>query len=137
MHRTGSYEQLKDLLFKMKEKIPNLALRTTFMVGFPGESDEHFEELCRFIKEIKFDKMGCFTYSAEEDTPAAEYDNQIDEEVKKRRADFKLIITLKYYSAVNLGRIKISSAVIHTVVKRINNNLICIAYPRFVKLLAD
>lgn len=48
-----------------------------------GESDEHFEELCRFIKEIKFDKMGCFTYSAEEDTPAAEYDNQIDEEVKR------------------------------------------------------
>ena len=105
MHRTGSYEQLKDLLFKMKEKIPNLALRTTFMVGFPGESDEHFEELCRFIKEIKFDKMGCFTYSAEEDTPAAEYDNQIDEEVKKRRADVLMDIQYSISEQLNKARV--------------------------------
>lgn len=105
MHRTGSYEQLKDLLFKMKEKIPNLALRTTFMVGFPGESDEHFEELCRFIKEIKFDKMGCFTYSAEEDTPAAEYDNQIDEEVRKRRADVLMDIQYSISEQLNKARV--------------------------------
>lgn len=105
MHRTGSYEELKDLLFKMKEKIPNLALRTTFMVGFPGESDEYFEELCRFIKEIKFDKMGCFTYSAEEDTPAAEYDNQIDEDIKQRRADVLMDIQYSISEQLNKARV--------------------------------
>jgi TIGR01125: MiaB-like tRNA modifying enzyme YliG, TIGR01125 len=75
------------------------------MVGFPGESDEHFEELCRFIKEIKFDKMGCFTYSAEEDTPAAEYDNQIDEEVKKRRADVLMDIQYSISEQLNKARV--------------------------------
>ena len=61
MNRNGSFESLKELLLKMKNKIPNLSLRTTFMVGFPDESDEQFEERCKFMKEVKFDKMGCFT----------------------------------------------------------------------------
>ena len=107
MHRTGSYDELKELLFKMKEKIPNLALRTTFMVGFPGESEEDFEELCRFIKEIKFDKMGCFTYSPEEDTPAAEFDNQIDEDVKKRRAD--VLMDIQYSISEKLNKAKVGN----------------------------
>ena len=85
MNRSGSYEELKALLNKMKAKIPDFAIRTTFMVGFPNESEENFEELCKFVKEIKFDKMGCFTYSPEENTPAAEMPDQIPEEVKEDR----------------------------------------------------
>lgn len=87
MNRSGSYNELKELISKMRSKIPDLALRTTFMVGFPGETEEQFEELCSFVKEIGFDKMGCFTYSPEEDTPAYDYENQIGEDVKKKRAE--------------------------------------------------
>lgn len=87
MNRTGSYDELKNLINKMRCRISDLTLRTTFMVGFPGETDEQFEELCSFVKEIGFEKMGCFTYSPEEDTPAYDFDNQIDEDVKKERAE--------------------------------------------------
>lgn len=87
MNRFGDYDSLKKLLLKMKKRIPNLSLRTTFMVGFPGETEEQFEELCRFVKDIKFDKMGCFAYSPEEDTPAFSYKSQIDDDVKQKRAD--------------------------------------------------
>lgn len=105
MNRHGSYDELKALLSKMKERIPNLALRTTFMVGFPGESDAQFEELCNFIKDIEFDKMGCFTYSPEEDTPACGFENQIDEDVKKRRAE--ILMDIQYGITEKLNRQKI------------------------------
>ncbi len=95
MNRNGSYDSLKKLINKMKNAIPNLSLRTTFMVGFPGESNEDFEELCRFVKEMKFDKMGCFAYSPEEDTPAFDFENQIDEDIKKRRAE--VLMDIQYY----------------------------------------
>lgn len=87
MNRIGDGDDYKKLLTKMRDKIPGLALRTTFMVGFPGETDEQFENLCSFVKDIKFDKMGCFTFSPEEDTPAFDMDNQIDDEVKNRRQE--------------------------------------------------
>lgn len=87
MNRTGSYASLKALIEKMRAKIPDLSLRTTFMVGFPGETEEDFNELCRFVKDIKFDKMGSFTYSREEDTPAYSFPNQIDGDVKKHRQE--------------------------------------------------
>lgn len=105
MNRYGSYDSLKKLLTKMKSKIPNLSLRTTFMVGFPGETEEQFEELCRFIKDIEFDKMGCFTYSPEEDTPAFDFDNQIDEDVKKRRAEVLMDIQYSITENANKKRI--------------------------------
>lgn len=105
MNRSGSYEELKALLNKMKAKIPDFAIRTTFMVGFPNESEENFEELCKFVKEIKFDKMGCFTYSPEENTPACSYDNQIDEEVKKRRADILMDIQYSVTEELNQNRV--------------------------------
>ena len=105
MNRYGSYDSLKKLLTKMKTKIPNLSLRTTFMVGFPGETEEQFEELCRFIKDIEFDKMGCFTYSPEEDTPAFDFDNQIDEDVKKRRAEVLMDIQYSITENANKKRI--------------------------------
>ena len=87
MNRVGDGEDYKHLIDKMRNKIPNLALRTTFMVGFPGETQEQFENLCSFVDEVKFDKMGCFTFSPEEDTPAFDMENQIDEDVKKRRQE--------------------------------------------------
>lgn len=105
MNRNGSYDSLKEVLSKMKERIPNLALRTTFMVGFPGESEDQFEELCRFIKDIRFDKMGCFTFSPEEDTPAFDFDNQIDENVKKRRAEVLMDIQYSITEESNKSRV--------------------------------
>ncbi len=105
MNRYGSYDSLKKLLTKMKTKIPNLSLRTTFMVGFPGETEEQFEELCHFVKDIEFDKMGCFTYSPEEDTPAFDFDNQIDEDIKKRRAEVLMDIQYSITENANKKRI--------------------------------
>lgn len=105
MNRNGSYDSLRDLLFKMKERIPGLSLRTTFMVGFPGETEEQFEELCRFVKEIKFDKMGCFAFSREEDTPAYDFDNQIDDDVKKRRAEVLMDIQYSITQNANEERV--------------------------------
>lgn len=87
MNRRGSRESLTALLNKIRSRIPNVALRTTFIAGFPGETEEQFEELCGFAKEIRFDRLGCFPYSQEEDTPAAEFPNQLDEETKQKRAD--------------------------------------------------
>ncbi len=87
MHRRGDRESLTALLHKMKEKIPNVIFRTTFITGFPGETEEQFEELAEFAKEINFQRLGCFAYSQEENTPAAKMPDQIDDEVKQRRAD--------------------------------------------------
>lgn len=105
MNRNGSYESLKALLNKMKSRIPDLSLRTTFMVGFPGETDKQFEELCQFVKEIKFDKMGCFAFSPEEDTPAYDFDNQIDESVKERRA--QVLMDIQYSITEHANKDKI------------------------------
>ena len=87
MNRRGSRESLTALLNKIRDRIPNVVLRTTFIAGFPGETEEQFEELCEFAKEIEFDRLGCFPYSQEEDTPAAAFPNQLDEETKQNRAD--------------------------------------------------
>ncbi len=105
MNRFGDYASLKELLLKMKRKIPNLSLRTTFMVGFPGESEEQFEELCKFVKDIKFDKMGCFAYSPEEDTPAFSYENRIDDDIKQRRADVLMDIQYTITEEANKYRV--------------------------------
>ena len=86
MRRFGDREKLTALIGKMRERIPGLVLRTTVIAGFPGETEEDFAELCDFIKEIRFERLGCFAYSQEEDTPAAEMENQIEEDEKRRRA---------------------------------------------------
>ncbi len=85
MNRTGDKKSLSSLLNKIKSKIPNVILRTTFIVGFPGETDSEFNELCEFSREIGFDRMGCFCYSKEEGTPAASFENQVDEDIKRHR----------------------------------------------------
>ena len=87
MNRNGDKESLTNLLKKIRQKIPDVILRTTFICGFPGETDEEFNELAEFSKEIKFERMGCFMYSQEEDTPASYMDNQVDNEVKFRRQE--------------------------------------------------
>ena len=87
MNRAGNSESYEALINKMRAKIPDLALRTTFMVGFPGETEEQFNNLCDFVYKMKFDKMGSFTFSPEEDTPAFDMDNQIDEDIKLRRQE--------------------------------------------------
>lgn len=87
MRRTGSEEELVELIRKIREKIPGVVVRTTLIAGFPGETQENFETLSRFVNEVKFDRLGCFVYSAEEGTPAAEFEDQIDEDVKKHRAE--------------------------------------------------
>ena len=105
MNRSGDYNSLKSLILKMKKRIPDLSLRTTFMVGFPGETEEQFEELCRFVKEMKFDKMGCFAYSPEEDTPAVDFDCQIDDDVKKRRAE--VLMDVQYTVTENANKARV------------------------------
>lgn len=105
MNRVGDGKDYRVLLNKMREAIPGLALRTTFMVGFPGETDEQFENLCEFVKDMKFDKMGCFTFSPEEDTPAFDMKNQIDEDVKKRRQEVLMNAQFFITEASNKGRV--------------------------------
>ncbi len=87
MHRRGDRASLTALLNKMREKIPNVILRSTFITGFPGETEEQFEELAEFAKEMNFQRLGCFAYSQEEGTPAAKMPDQLDDDVKQQRAD--------------------------------------------------
>ena len=87
MHRRGDRESLTALLRRIKEKMPNVIFRSTFITGFPGETEEQFEELAEFAKEINFQRLGCFAYSQEEGTPAAKMPGQLDDDIKQRRAD--------------------------------------------------
>ena len=94
MHRPGDRETFENLIKKIREKVPDMVIRTTVMTGFPGETDEQFEELAEFVKAMKFDNLGCFAFSPEEGTVAAEREDQIDEEVKVHRQD--LIMQLQH-----------------------------------------
>ena len=87
MNRRGDCQSLKALLQKIRSKMPDVVFRSTFITGFPGETEEQFEELAEFAAEIRFQRLGCFPYSQEEDTKAASFPDQIDEETKQRRAD--------------------------------------------------
>ena len=85
MGRRTSKQELVDIIGKLRSEIPDICLRTTLITGFPGETKEQHEELMEFVDEMEFDRLGVFTYSPEEDTPAAEMPDQIDEEVKLDR----------------------------------------------------
>ena len=87
MNRRGDRESLTALMKKIREKVPGVVLRTTIITGFPGETEEDFTQVAEFLKDVQFERMGCFAYSQEEDTPAAELPDQIDEDVKERRAE--------------------------------------------------
>ena len=82
MNRKSSHAQIVNLIKKLREKMPDIVLRTTLITGFPAESEAQFEELSQFVKDMKFTRLGCFAYSQEEGTKAAEFENQIDEEIK-------------------------------------------------------
>ena len=87
MNRKGDRKSLTELVCKLRERIPGITIRTTFMTGFPSETEEEFEELSEFVGEMHFERMGCFAYSVEEDTPAAKMKGQIDEDIKRRRQE--------------------------------------------------
>lgn len=87
MNRKGNKEELVELIAKIREKVPGIVLRTTFIAGFPTETEEEFAELENFAKEVRFERVGCFAYSQEENTSAAKLEPQIHEDVKERRAE--------------------------------------------------
>lgn len=100
MNRHGDGKMIRDVIAKLRREVPGIVIRTTFIVGFPGETDEDFDELSRFVDEAKFDRMGAFTYSREEGTPAYDFDDQIDEQTKRDRAD----ILMKQQMAISEAR---------------------------------
>lgn len=103
MNRRGTPEQIKDILRRVREY--GIFARTTMIVGFPGETDEQFESLLNFVKETKFDRLGAFTYSPEDDTPAAVMPGQIEEEVKQQRLDVLMMLQQEISLESNQKRI--------------------------------
>lgn len=101
MNRQGNRQSLTDLFNKIRERIPDVTLRTTLIAGFPGETEEEFEELCDFVSEMKFERMGCFAYSEEEGTPAARLDGMLSEEERVRRADIVNDLQSEILDSVN------------------------------------
>ena len=101
MNRHGDGKMIREVISKLRREIPDIVIRTTFIVGFPGENEEDFCELCEFVKETKFDRMGAFTYSREEDTPAYDFPDQIDEQVKLDRMDLVMREQLEINEANN------------------------------------
>lgn len=87
MNRKSDGNTIRNLISKLRKEIPEVILRTTLIVGFPGETEDNFNELCEFVKESKFDRLGAFAYSAEDGTPAAKFPNQVEEDVKNSRRD--------------------------------------------------
>ena len=85
MGRKSSQELIRQTVKKLRDAMPDIAIRTTLIVGFPGETEEEFADLQKFVEEMRFDRLGVFCYSQEEGTPAAKMQNQIDDEVKEER----------------------------------------------------
>jgi len=107
MNRSGNRKSLTALLLKLRQRVKGITLRTTFIAGFPGETEEQFTSLCEFVKEVKFDRMGAFAYSPEEDTPAAEFDNQIPDDIKARRLE--ILMDEQYFIGDELSQSKIGA----------------------------
>lgn len=105
MNRRGDKQSLTALINKIRATVPDITLRTTLITGFPGETEEQYEELHEFVRETQFDRLGCFTYSAEEGTIAAELPDQIDEQTKQDRAEHIMETQLDIASAKNEAKI--------------------------------
>lgn len=101
MNRHGDGAMIRETVKKLRDNIPGITIRTTVMVGFPGETDEEFTELCEYLGEAKFDRLGAFTYSREEDTPAYKLPDQVDEQVKQERYDIVMRQQLHITEAKN------------------------------------
>ncbi len=105
MGRKTSKEEIIDKIKTLRENVSNIVLRTSLIVGFPGETEEDFNELKEFLKEMKLDKVGVFTYSQEEDTPAALMENQIDEKIKQQREKELMEVQKEVSKAINKSKI--------------------------------
>jgi len=105
MNRRGTKQEIINVITKIRNKIKNSIIRTTFIVGYPSETKEQFEELCDFIKEYPFDRMGAFTYSKEENTKAYDFENQIDEDLKKARLEKLMSIQKEISLSLNKAKI--------------------------------
>ncbi|MDR5586874.1 MULTISPECIES: 30S ribosomal protein S12 methylthiotransferase RimO [Clostridium] len=105
MGRKTSKKDITDKIEKLRKNIPNITIRTTFIVGFPQETQEDFQEILEFLQEYKLDKVGVFKYSREEDTPASRMDGQIDEEIKSEREE-KLMLSQEKISN-NINKLKV------------------------------
>ncbi|ACD22764.1 MULTISPECIES: 30S ribosomal protein S12 methylthiotransferase RimO [unclassified Clostridium] len=101
MGRKTSKKDITDKIEKLRKSIPNIIIRTTFIVGFPQETQEDFEEILEFLQEYKLDKVGVFKYSREEDTPASKMDGQIDEAIKKEREEKLMLSQEKISNDIN------------------------------------
>ena len=109
MARRTTRGQIMSKIDMIREKMPDCTIRTSIIVGFPGETEEHFNSLYEFVREARFDRMGVFTYSAEEDTPAASFPDQIDESVKEER--YASLMTLQQGISLELNKGKIGSII--------------------------
>ena len=105
MGRKTSKEEIIDKIKTLRENVSNIVLRTSLIVGFPGETEEDFNELKEFLKEMKLDKVGVFTYSQEEDTPAALMENQIDEKIKQQREKELMEVQKEISKAINKRKV--------------------------------
>lgn len=106
MARRTNKETIVSIIDKLRERVPGITLRTSLIVGFPGETEDDFKELCRFLEEYKLDNVGVFKYSKEEGTPAANMEDQIDEDIKANRQNNLMIIQKKVVE--DLNKLKIS-----------------------------
>ena len=109
MNRHGDGKTIRDAVKRLRDSVPGIVLRTTAMVGFPGETEEDFAELCEFIKDTRFERFGAFTFSPEEGTAAAEMDDQIDEQTKQDRYD--ILMQTQLTACEDMGEAKIGSTV--------------------------
>ena len=105
MNRKGDGEMIRSVIAKLRREIPEIVIRTTFIVGFPGETEEDFEELCDFVHQTRFDRAGVFTYSREEGTPAYKLKGQIDEQVKLDRMDMIMSDQMDIAASINEAKI--------------------------------
>lgn len=105
MGRRGRKEEIVNVIQRLRQEIPGMAIRTSLIVGFPGESESDFEELKEFVRETKIDKLGVFRYSQEEGTPAAEMENQIEEEIKEKREKEIMVIQQENSYEINKNKV--------------------------------
>ncbi len=105
MGRRTNKKQITELIARIRHRLPDAVIRTSLIVGFPGETEEEFEELRQFVEETKFDRLGVFAYSREEDTPAYDMDNQIDEEEKERRRELLMMVQSEISQQLNEDKI--------------------------------
>ena len=105
MNRPGDRDTLTELIDRLRARIPGIVLRTTVMVGFPGETEEDFAELCEFLKEARFERLGCFAFSPEEGTVAAALPDQVPDAVKNRRRDIVMASQERVADAYNQAQV--------------------------------